>query len=546
MDKERPGSSSPYRQTVTLPPFLDRLALRVAHLPWWAIIIGVGLVLIFYTFLTNDFYRATLSYLTGDPALITDRYQNVIYEINAADGTIQQIQGFVTAQDANTVTLIRSDKLVFNIPRGDVGTISCVTPGADGNCPLATTVTVIRSTISGKLLIENIGDYRIQTDDGNVYKVVKYLVDTKNVQRNPADCTSRPDTTCRITLPLKPTINPDDEKVLAPEEKVNVIKGTLIGADASHIVVEVVSPILTINRSDILRVVGAKPGQCALNNLTGCNTGIFLTITVTLSAFLLAIVAGLFLALMRISSDPILFTTSTIYVEVIRGTPLVVIMLFFGFGIAIWFRDNFAGVVPGLWLLLTAVVAGALTFYLALGLRRYARSRHLPEPMPLFAVFQPILLILIGAAIAVLITGFFAANSNISLEMRGVIALTICYSAYLSELFRAGIQSIPRGQMEAARSQGLTYVQAMRYVIIPQAFRVVLPPLGNEFIAMLKDTSLLVVLSIPELTYQGRQRTSDTLRVIEVYATVAVLYLCMTLFLSFMVRVTERRTGIPR
>jgi ABC-type amino acid transport system permease subunit len=113
-------------------------------------------------------------------------------------------------------------------------------------------------------------------------------------------------------------------------------------------------------------------------------------------------------------------------------------------------------------------------------------------------------------------------------------------------LFRAGIQSIGRGQMEAARSLGMSYVQAMRHVILPQAFRVVLPPLGNEFIAILKDTSLIAVIAVAELTQKARLFASATYQVFPSYITIGALYLCMTLFLSFLVRTVERRLNMHR
>ena len=130
---------------------------------------------------------------------------------------------------------------------------------------------------------------------------------------------------------------------------------------------------------------------------------------------------------------------------------------------------------------------------------------------------------------------------NISFEVRAIAALAIGFGAYEAEIFRAGIVSIERGQMEAARSLGMTYIQAMRYVILPQAIRRVLPPLGNDFIALLKDSSLATVLAVPELTQLGRVQRSSTFRVFEVFNSVAFLYLTMTLVLSFLVRMLERR-----
>jgi len=108
-------------------------------------------------------------------------------------------------------------------------------------------------------------------------------------------------------------------------------------------------------------------------------------------------------------------------------------------------------------------------------------------------------------------------------------------------VFRAGIQSIQRGQMEAARSLGMSYFQGMRYIILPQAIRRVLPPLGNDFIAMLKDSSLISVLAVRELTHLGKLNRSRTFRTFETWNTVAFLYLVLTLSLSLVVKYMERR-----
>jgi polar amino acid transport system permease protein len=132
-------------------------------------------------------------------------------------------------------------------------------------------------------------------------------------------------------------------------------------------------------------------------------------------------------------------------------------------------------------------------------------------------------------------------SRDVSLELRAIIALGFGYGAYEAEIFRAGIQSIGRGQMEAARSLGMTYSQAMRHIILPQAIRRVLPPLGNDFIACLKDSSLATVLAVNELTQLGRLRRSSTFRVIETFNVLTFLYLAMTLLLSGVVRWLERR-----
>lgn len=176
------------------------------------------------------------------------------------------------------------------------------------------------------------------------------------------------------------------------------------------------------------------------------------------------------------------YTISTLYVEVIRGIPMLVIVLYMGFAVTPAFRNA-------------------------------SRAWGLGE-----------------------------------IDLRGIPAATIAlafgYGAYLAEVYRAGIQSIPRGQMEAARSVGMNYYQAMRLVILPQAIRVVLPPLGNDFIALLKDTSLISVIALPEILQQGRLWISRNFRAFEGYNTVAMLYLIMTLLLSLVVRYIERKAAI--
>lgn len=125
----------------------------------------------------------------------------------------------------------------------------------------------------------------------------------------------------------------------------------------------------------------------------------------------------------------------------------------------------------------------------------------------------------------------------------GLVALSLNSGAYIAEIFRAGIQSIDRGQMEAARSLGMTYGQAMRFIIIPQAFKRVLPALGNEFIAMLKDSSLVSVISVQELAMTGSLISGRTARTFEAWIPIAILYLLMTMVLSRFVAYLERRFG---
>jgi len=172
------------------------------------------------------------------------------------------------------------------------------------------------------------------------------------------------------------------------------------------------------------------------------------------------------------------YTISTIYVEVVRGVPMLVIILYMGFAITPALRTATDGAVD---------------------------LRGVPA---------------------------------------AVIGLSFGYGAYLAEVFRAGIQSVPKGQMEAARSLGMGYFQAMRYVILPQAFRIVMPPLVNNLSALLKDSSLIAVIALPDLLQMGRLYISRTFRAFEGYNTVALLYLLMTLILSSLSRVLERRMKI--
>ncbi len=113
--------------------------------------------------------------------------------------------------------------------------------------------------------------------------------------------------------------------------------------------------------------------------------------------------------------------------------------------------------------------------------------------------------------------------------------------AYVAEIFRAGIQSIDNGQMEAGRSLGMTWTQTMRYIIIPQAFKRVIPPLGNEFIALLKDSSLVSVIGFEELTRRGQLIIAKTYGSLEIWISVAIIYLVMTLTISRFVAYLERR-----
>jgi polar amino acid transport system permease protein len=135
------------------------------------------------------------------------------------------------------------------------------------------------------------------------------------------------------------------------------------------------------------------------------------------------------------------------------------------------------------------------------------------------------------------------STQDLDLMPRAVIALAIAYGGFEAETFRAGIQSIGKGQMEAARSLGMNYFQAMRYIILPQAIRRILPPLGNDLIAMLKDSSLVSVLGVRDITQHARLYVSASFRYPETYNMLAFTYLSMTIVLSLIIKWIETRLG---
>ena len=228
--------------------------------------------------------------------------------------------------------------------------------------------------------------------------------------------------------------------------------------------------------------------------------GMKLTLLITLTSYSIAVVLGLIVGLGRVSSNVVPYTLATLYVEVMRGVPLLVQLIYVAF----------------------VVVPLAIKTLNGVGDYIVARTTIA-------------LLVDLGVRLQEL------DIKNVDMVTRGIIGLAIGYAAFEAEVFRAGIQSIEKGQMEAARSLGMTYFQAMRYVILPQAIRRVLPPLGNDFIAMLKDSSLLSALAVRELTQLGKLNRARTFRTFETWNMVAFLYLVMTLLLSMLVKLMERR-----
>ncbi|WP_342623525.1 amino acid ABC transporter permease [Pseudomonas alkylphenolica] len=195
--------------------------------------------------------------------------------------------------------------------------------------------------------------------------------------------------------------------------------------------------------------------------------GLWTTVWISVASGVLGLVIGLFAGLCRLSNNPTLRDLSTVYVELVRGTPLLVQIFIFYF--------------------------------------------------------------------------FIGTVLNLSREFAGVAALALFTGAYVAEIVRAGVQSIAKGQGEAARSLGLSAGQSMRHVVLPQAFKRVLPPLAGQFISLVKDTSLVSVIAITELTKSGREAITTSFSTFEIWFCVAGLYLLINLPLSHMASRLERR-----
>lgn len=220
------------------------------------------------------------------------------------------------------------------------------------------------------------------------------------------------------------------------------------------------------------------------------SAGIGITILVTLLGFFFATLLGLGIALMALSERPALRQIARFYTEVIRGIPILVLL-----------------------------------FYIAF-------------------VGAPALVSLINAVLGPLVEAGYAKPllvRDVSLMWRAIMALTIGYSAFIAEVFRAGIQSVDKGQIEAAKALGLSRYQRFRLVVFPQAVRVILPPLGNDFVAMVKDSSLVSVLGVADITQMGKIYASGSFRFFETYSIVAYIYLILTIGLSLGLRQLEKR-----
>jgi len=214
-------------------------------------------------------------------------------------------------------------------------------------------------------------------------------------------------------------------------------------------------------------------------------------------------------------------------------------------------------ILPGLGLTITSTIQAfviALVIALIVGMGQMSRNvvfRNLSRTYVEFVRGIPILPLIFTVALILVpeltkaangpLENWFGWELKLSFQMRATVTLAVIYGAYMAEIFRGGIQSIPPGQTEAGRSLGLNRRQTMNSVVLPQAMRAIIPPLGNDFIAILKDTSLLSVLGALEITQRARQFSASTFKFREGYFVLAFIYLILTLGLSLLLGMLERR-----
>ncbi len=196
-------------------------------------------------------------------------------------------------------------------------------------------------------------------------------------------------------------------------------------------------------------------------------------------------------------------------------------------------------------LLTTVGVSIGLIIGLFLGIGKLSKNKFLNIPAGIYiTIFRGtplyIQILIIHLVVIPSISNLMGLDTPGAL-ISGIVALSLNSAAYIAEIFRGGIQSLDKGQTEAARSLGMTSYQTMRYIRIPQAFKRMLPPLGNEFIALLKDSSLLAVIAVNELSYASTMAYKATFVRGGPLFTVAILYLVLTVILSKFVNYLERR-----
>lgn len=412
------------------------------HIPWWGLIILIVGVIVAYSTFTNEYYQDAFYFIFDLPwnrDVVKKIGANNIAEDGSWSYTVVQPLGpgnytfYAEYYDENGELIGQSDAYLVRVPRGtpeedlpslpppdgEVLVLQTSTPTIEGVAPPGTTDIQIVDDFSGQPLRVA---KRIWIANGVVLTIKVTLM------------------AFAMALVLGLTFGIMRVSSGSPDLRVGLPRRLLIG-------VAIIAVLL------LLRPEWRELKQAAI------------------IAILVESVMFLFPALP--------YTISTLYVEIVRGVPMLVIILYMGFAVTPAVRE---------------LTNGAIDL------------RGLPA---------------------------------------GVIGLGFGYGAYLAEVFRAGIQSIPHGQMEAARSIGMSYFKAMRFVILPQAIRLILPPLGNDFIAMLKDSSLISVIALPETLQQGRLWISRNFRAFEGFNSVMMIYLVLTLSLSLLVRAIERRAQLP-
>ncbi len=244
--------------------------------------------------------------------------------------------------------------------------------------------------------------------------------------------------------------------------------------------------IIALGAVSLLWAIVSDAGYAAIFAMLA--RGVATTLWVSLVAFVLAAALGLVIAVMRTSRIYLVRQVAMVYIEVIRGIPVLVILFYMAFVGAPFIAEvvNFV--------LSPAIDAGWV------------------QPMRV---------------------------RDFDFTWRAIIALTVAYSAFIAEIFRAGIEAVDRGQVEAAEALGLSRWQTFRLVVAPQAIRIILPPLGNDFVAMLKDSALVSALGVQDITQIGKVYSSGSFKFFETYNVVAFLYLTMTISLSLLVRWVE-------
>jgi len=275
-------------------------------------------------------------------------------------------------------------------------------------------------------------------------------------------------------LDVHPKLAPEDERKLA------LVPGAEPSARIDPwwwlvAVVVAIAAILIFTKEDYRRIT------------TFVLDGLGITILITVISYFAMLIVGMVGALGRLAKNPIVHGIASLYVELVRGIPLMVQLIWWYFAFPVLIQQF------GRW-----INFAPLAEY---------------QSNPIFTA---------------------------------ILGLVFCYGAYMSEIFRAGIQSIPKGQMEAARSLGMSYFQAMRHIILPQAVRIVLPPVGNEFISLLKDSSLVSVVAVADLTRRGREYMAAHFNPIQVWTMVALIYLIMTLLSARLVSWLEKRSHFER